>query len=595
MTTIYLSPEESLRSLATLSDQYEEAQAANMTQLAYIADTKEPFTSGPSFANRMWPNKPQTTIETQIGETRHRIVVTKYDQESNLEALRMLFRSVLSLDKSHAHRTLGSEECMGKAVNVALQVDTEKSDRSCSKILNEHIRACIASCRSLEELDNFITGTSTALALSIDMAQCLQKKDVSNSLLDATCVRAAELCSHDSSEEMGRFSSIIRKLFDTAVVAAAQHLRADHHLTMPEKQAILQANWKVMSSIFVSRFKSLPPWAMRCVDLQGTASLLKAVVAIDLPNLQKGIEILLEAAQRTQNIADRKTYLSALHDLQMFLENTMQRTVPIDKKLTLDSLLHRISETIKMLKTPIELRPQDPMSTKEKTWKVAKKVLFDVADGSHKVISSALSGALSGALIGLINGQGLPGMAAGALGGAAAQGGTAVLALGINPLVNQIPCSPTRRATIRHHLTSWILPLISFFASLRISAWASRRFSHASAPIPVEQTSVKPQVPQQDGNVREQITISVPRDVNVQQLVQQRAPTAIVQAMSDSWQTKTVTVDVPRNQSASLFTIPEFVRIEPGQERMATLVGSIWDAIFSTVVASSITVAATSK
>ena len=551
------TPETSLQCLEKLAACY--AAGGNERPLSNIVDPATPFSTPPRLYG-FWPFKKHHTIQTPAGT----VVTTECDQKSNLEALRMLFRTALSSETPSSRRTLEHEKAMRSAVTVALQVDTGRSKASSSQILKDQIHNGILAATSLEQLEDFITRTSTAYALSIDMAESVQKKNVDASLLATACARVAELSSVEK-VQMKQFASIIRKLFDVAVVTVAQTLRAKEDATVEEKRAILQANWMVMASIFTSKFKNLPSWALRCVDLQGAASLLKAGAAIDLAHLDQGVTILLNATESARTEDDQMTFLSMLRDLKKFLDNTGERD-PLHKAF-LEALCHDMQETIQRLETA---HSPTERSTKEKTWKVAKKALFDGLDISHKVISSSLGGAFTGALTGLITGGGLPGVAAGALGGAAAQGGTTMLTLGINPLVNQIPCSAVKKATIRHYLTSWTLPLLSFLASLRLSAWASRTFTR----IPT-QPSQPAAIP------KEQVTFAVPRDLDVQKIISTRASDAVIQRMQDSWQTKTITVELPFNQTDTLSQVEGFTRLQAGQERTVSMIGKLWDALFA--------------
>jgi hypothetical protein len=346
---------------------------------------------------------------------------------------------------------------------------------------------------------------------------------------------------------------------------------------------------------------------MRCVDLQSTSSLLKAGAAIDLPKLQEGIHIFLQEAKRVRNNTDRETFLAALRDLHKFLENMLSQAT-LEDRLSLDQLTIELTTTINGLKNPIGYKLSQ-LPTKEKTWKVAKKALFNVAHYSNQALSTALTGALSGATLSLITGQDLHGVAIGAISGFVAQGGAAVLDLGINPLVNQIPCSPTKKASIRYYLRTLAMPIIRILLALKLTAWANRKFSHkktdnsstTSQPILANTSSSAPllhtssQPPSSDmvaastmassgADVHKLITLSFPPDTNVNALLAEKVPSATILSIFDSWKATTVTIDILEKEAPSLLGMHVTLQsVESEQEQAATLIGSIWNTLFNSM------------
>lgn len=482
---ITLSPEQSLEHLVLLSETYNKEKSKGPVCVSCLSDLEHPFSS--TIVDDTQLSEP--SLHVQLNGWIIPVPITRNDEKTNREALRILFRTALSEKQSTP--TLNYEDMKGRVASFVLELDGKKDPEvpgeTCSDILTTDVRKSLSSAATLDELNHVLGDTLTAMSLSIDIAEWVKNKTERPPLFDIACSKAQDLCKADVPEK-ALFCSVLRKLYDDGIVAVAVHLKNDPSLSSDQRNKLFQYHVGKVLQLFFKDFSSLPAWAKKSFALQSSASLIKATATLDLPNLEKAIQNLFAESKESADDAELGMFIEIYEDVETFLENTMAAVPPdrLSDKIRLDRLICDLSKKARKLKNrhdelKASATTDQPslQSTGIKTQKVVKRILFNVYASAHHVLWQAFSAAFTAAFAEFVRGNGLYGAGFGFIKGASIDMAANVLQIGLTSGVDELPCSEPNKARARNYIRC-------FTPILKILLYLAPRWFHHNAPVQAE-------------------------------------------------------------------------------------------------------------
>lgn len=527
--------------------------------------------------------------------------IRTFDQDSNLQALRELFRATLSQDTPLTKRTEREERERAEIINFLLLADKALTKEASYSILHDHVLEQISKITSLNELENLCIGTPLVLALSLEMARVVPTANPQPDILMALSDCIKRLCTATAEPAPELVASVVRKLFDIALIAVVQHMRPSlQKLSDDERLDKLCILWTRICSLVTKQLDPQAPWASRIIDLQEQASLTKAGIALGLSKTPESVHNLTSKTKEVSNEGERNAAIAILDDITLFLQNTVERTAVLDEQVKLSLLIDKTRSQAKILMGQI---PSTTAKT-DNPWRIAKKLIFDLKAPLHSVLLQAFGGAVVGAAFGFISG-GAQGAIVGAVAGGVSDAATVVAEKAVDPVVDHVPCTPARRRSIRQAVRTTGLPILRFILSILTARFATTWFAARQQNIaaqqrvqrlenePVGQTGeeihrhfsqlseARSAVP--EGQDQTQITLQSKGLGGLPSLVLDKIPGAKIITERPTWDGTLMTVEVPRAEAPKLSELSHQFR-EISILREQTLASprpvSVWESVF---------------